>query len=167
MTDITTTLGTTDSGTPFAKITDIRDVAATCLWPRPAAGSTKGDAAAIAAALAKAGKLSAAQVRAVEHAIEYAIRHAGYYASAPGRCAVDFDSIELYAYNVERGGTVFLAYSGLAHVNFRGKSGRFMVAYDHGMAIGKRGGFRTTRRDGSRVEGAAAIREMDYFGRGA
>ena len=148
-----------EDGTPRARITDLRDV-------RPARGyGGHGDAAAIAAALSKVDKLSAAQVRGVEHALEYAIRHAGYHASAPEKCAVDFDKVELYSFCGGR--AVMLAFSGLAHVDSRDRSGRFLVAYSHCLTVGRRGGFKATGRGGVRFEGEAAVRELDYFGKGA
>jgi len=158
MTDLTVTLST-QSETPVATIEGLRDVTATSGY------GVKGDAARIAAALAKVGKLSAAQVRAVEGALEYAIRRAGYHLSTPALCAVDFDRVALYAYGGERGGTVSLVFSGLAHAEHRDGPGRWLVAYDHFLTIGKRGRTTSTTRGGREVEGFEAVSNLDYVGR--
>lgn len=147
----------TVDGTPRARISDLRDV-------RASRFGEPGDAAAIADALSRLGKLSRAQVRAVEHALEYAIRHAGYHASSPEGCRVDFDSVELYDFGGCR--TVYLSFDGLAHADLRERSGRFLVSYSHHLCIGRRGGYRCTGRGNRRFEGEAAVRELDYFGKG-
>jgi hypothetical protein len=145
-------------GNPRARMLDLRDVC-------PVRGfGIPGDSRVIAETLAKLGGLSAAQIRGVEHALEYAIRHAGYYVSAPEECAVDFDKVDVVSIG---GRTVLLTFSGLAHVQSREKPGRFLVAYSHCLAIGRRGSFKATERGNRRVSGQEAVSGLDYFGKGA
>jgi hypothetical protein len=152
-TDARTFTATIDDldGIPRARLIDTRDA-------RP------DDADGMAAALSKLCPLSTPQVEAIAHALAYAIRHAGYYRSKPEECVVDFDSIALYDYGGGR--SVYLIFSGLASAAHRGP-GRFMVTYNHGLIIGRRGGYRCTVRGGRTVTGPAAVRELDYFGREA
>lgn len=148
-----------ENGNPHACIRDLRDVRAVRDFGVP------GDPRIIAETLSKVGRLSASQVRGVEHALECAIRHAGYYTSAPEECAVDFDKVELYS--ICGGRAVLLAFSGLAHTRYRNSSGRILFAYSHCLTIGRRGGFRATGHGNRRFKGAAAIHELDYFGKGS